>query len=99
MSSSYGFRTLTDSSGFEQRFPHVPRVSESCLICFLVVLMKSPESDTGMGTGAGTETGERFNLSYENICTRLAATDVIELKSGCQSHVWPAAMDLFRATG
>lgn len=25
--------------------------------------------------------GWRFNLSYENICTRLAATDVIELKS------------------
>lgn len=25
---------------------------------------------------------QRFNLSYENICTRLAATDVIELKSG-----------------
>lgn len=32
---------------------------------------------------------QRFNLSYENICTRLAATDVIELKSGWQSHVVP----------
>lgn len=34
---------------------------------------------------------QRFNLSYENICTRLAATDVIELKSGWQSHVEPRA--------
>lgn len=42
---------------------------------------------------------QRFNLSYENICTRLAATDVIELKSGWQSHVEPLALDLFRATG
>lgn len=33
---------------------------------------------------------QRFNLSYENICTRLAATDVIELKSGWQSHVVPS---------
>lgn len=26
--------------------------------------------------------GLRFNFSYDNICTQLAATDVIELKSG-----------------
>lgn len=62
----------------KQRLTHVALIFSSCLKPPLVVWWQPGGGGWLSVLSVG---GACFNLSYENICTRLAATDVIELKS------------------